>query len=113
MKRARLSTRDRLRIFEAHHGKCHLCSLKIQIGQKWDVSHPIALELGGADDDSNRAPAHTECHRAHTAMNDIPRIAKSRNVRARHVGAHVSRHPMPCGRRSKFKKKISGEVVLR
>jgi len=111
--RTRLSTRDRLRIFEAHHGRCHLCELKIQVGEAWEVSHPIPIQLGGADDDGNRAPAHKKCHAQQTALKDLPAIAKAKRRRAQHVGAYRSRAPLPCGRRSKYRKKISGEVVLR
>lgn len=113
MIRKRLSTRDRLRIFEAQSGVCHLCEIKIQVGERWEVSHIIPLELGGEDTDGNRAPAHYKCHREHTAKNDAPAIAKSRRVRANHSGAKRSRNPMPGGRDSPWRKKISGEVVRR
>ena len=87
MKRQRLSTAARVRIFEASGGVCHLCSGKIQVGEAWDVSHEIPIELNGADDDTNRKPAHRKCHRTHTAEVDIPTIAKVKRIAAKHIGA--------------------------
>ncbi|WP_377838743.1 HNH endonuclease [Bosea sp. UC22_33] len=87
MNRRSLSTRDRLRIFTLHGGICHLCGGKVQAGEAWEVSHDTPLELGGADDDANRKPAHRKCHRAHTAAVDLPNIAKAKRREARHLGA--------------------------
>lgn len=114
MKRKHLSTKTRVSIFERHGGVCHLCSAKIQPGQEWDVSHEIPLELGGADDESNWLPAHRRCHRDHTALNDIPAIARAKRIYAKHIGAKApSRNPMPGSRASKWKRKMDGSVVLR
>ena len=115
MKRKHVSTRDRLRIFEKHGGICHLCDLKIDgTREPWDVSHDIPLEMGGKDDDENRKPAHRACHRAHTAEVDAPAIAKSRRVRAKHIGAKAkSRNPIPGSKGTRFKKKLDGTVEYR
>lgn len=115
MTRSRLTTKDRARIFLAADGVCHLCGVKILPEREtWEVSHPTPLEMGGADDDTNRRPAHARCHRKQTSEVDIPLIAKTKRIQYRHIGAKApSRNPLPCGRRSKFRKKISGEVVLR
>lgn len=86
MKRASLSTAARVRIFRAHNGVCHLCGTKIQVGQAWDVSHDVPLEIGGADDDTNRKPAHRSCHRDHTAKVDVPTIAKAKRREAKQLG---------------------------
>lgn len=108
------STKARLAVFTAHNGKCHLCGGRIQASvEGWDLSHQIPLELGGADDDSNVAPAHRTCHRAHTAAVDQPAIAKAKRNEARHIGARRSRTPLPCGRDSPFKKTMSGKVIRR
>jgi 5-methylcytosine-specific restriction endonuclease McrA len=113
MKRKHLSTSIRVKIFEKECGLCHLCNMKVSSGQEWDVSHEIPLEIGGADDMSNWRVAHRKCHRTHTAKVDIPRIAKSKRVYARYIGAKVSRNTMPGSRRSKWKRKMDGTVVLR
>jgi 5-methylcytosine-specific restriction protein A len=86
MSRKRLSTADRVRIFTAAEGVCHICETKIQTGQPWEVSHPTPIEMGGADDDTNRRPAHKKCHARQTADIDIPQIAKAKRRQARHLG---------------------------
>lgn len=114
MSRRSISTKERVRLFELHGGICHFCEGKIHVGEAWDVSHVIPLAIGGEDDDVNRMPAHRKCHRAHTAAIDAPRIAKSKRVRAKHIGAKApSRTPMPCGKRSMWKKRMDGSVVRR
>ncbi len=86
-KRKTISARERAKIFECHNGICHLCGGRITAGQAWDVSHPIPLEAGGKDDDTNRFPAHRKCHAVQTATVDAPLIAKTRQQYWRHIGA--------------------------
>jgi 5-methylcytosine-specific restriction endonuclease McrA len=106
--RRRLSTADRVRIFQASAGLCHICGGKIHVGEAWDVSHEIPLELCGADDDTNMRPAHRKCHRIRTSETDIPDIARAKRREAKHLGAKVKRpwHPTK-------KRKLNGEVVDR
>jgi 5-methylcytosine-specific restriction protein A len=114
MTRQRLSTRQRVDLFHRHGGACHMCGGEIYAGQEWDVSHAIPLELGGADDASNMAPAHRKCHRAHTAAVDVPAISRAKRREAAFIGAKApSRNPLPGGRRSALKRKMNGQVVLR
>ncbi len=61
MKRRSLSTAQRVAIFLAGRGVCHLCDGPI-INKPWDVEHVIPLAMGGADDESNMRPAHKACH---------------------------------------------------
>ena len=113
--RKHLSTRERLRLFTLHGGICHICKVKIDgARERWEISHEIAFEMGGADDDKNRKPAHYRCHREQTAKVDIPVIAKAKRREARYIGAKApSQRPLPGGRNSKYKIKIGREVVLR
>ena len=96
MKRRSLSTRERARIFQLHDGVCHLCLGKIDgTREKWEVSHELPIELGGADDDSNMKPAHYKCHRVHTATVDVPTIAKAKRREAVYTGAKApSKRPI-------------------
>ena len=90
-----LSPTKRLAIFEAAKGICSLCHQRIQVGERWDVEHRIPLALGGADDESNMAPAHKSCHVIKT-VEDTGRIAKAKRQRIKHYGARKpSTFPKP------------------
>ena len=106
--RKSISRTVRARVFDKAQGLCHLCGGKIAVADKWDVDHILALALGGADDESNFAPAHKRCHQDKT-RGDVGMIRKADRQRARHIGA---KGPSKW-RQSKWKRKISGEVVLR
>lgn len=111
--RRRIPERERLAIFGKHEGRCHICGDKINSGQAWDVEHIIPLGLGGSDDQDNLAPAHVNCHKGKTAT-DHGAIAKAKRMRKRQMGIRKEpRNPLNGGRRSKFKKKVNGEVVER
>lgn len=84
--RRSISAKERLRLFQIHGGICMFCEGRIQVGEAWEVSHAIPLELGGADDDANRKPAHKRCHRNHTSTVDQPNIARAKRRELRHMG---------------------------
>jgi len=110
MTRRRLSTRDRVRIFDAACGVCCFCGGTIDgTREAWDLHHAIELELGGEDDESNMLPSHAKCHRAHTAAHSAPTIAKAKRNEARNIGAKApSSRPIPGGRNDPRKRKIGG-----
>jgi 5-methylcytosine-specific restriction endonuclease McrA len=85
MKRRPLSTTRKLKLWETCGGVCHICEQKIRVGERWDVEHIIPLAMGGADDESNMAPAHAACHAPKT-VEDVGRIAKAKRQKARHIG---------------------------
>ncbi|MDP0928517.1 HNH endonuclease signature motif containing protein [Paracoccus onubensis] len=102
-----------LALFETHGGICHICGMKIYAGEAWEREHIIPLAMGGADDESNVAPAHKSCHRTKTGT-DAAQIAKANRVRAKHFGAKNARRVViPGSRDSKFKRKLNGQTVLR
>ncbi len=92
-RRRSMSPQRRLRIFEAHSGKCHLCSREIVAGEAWDVEHVRALALGGEDADANCAPAHRKCH---VDKGDGQRIAHAKRQKASSLGIRAkSGFPKP------------------
>lgn len=80
-----MSTLKRLKIFEAKRGICCLCEQKIRAGDTWIIEHQRALGLGGADDESNMAPAHEACRRLKDKT-DVASIAKAKRMKAKHFG---------------------------
>ena len=110
-RRESMTTAKRVKCFRDAGGICHICGTPIRVGDRWEVSHPTALELGGADDESNRRPAHYACHRTWTAEEDIPAIAKAKRREARHLGVKKpTSRPIPGSRASGIRKRMSGEV---
>lgn len=104
--------RVRMRVFDAHGGKCYLTGRKIHAGDSWDLDHVQALCNGGKNQESNLAPVLRDAHREKTAE-DVAQKAKNDRVRKKHLGIHESKHRLPGGRNSRFKKKITGEFVER
>jgi 5-methylcytosine-specific restriction protein A len=113
-KRMRRTAEHREAICVARGWICHICELPIDpVRQRHELDHIIPLANGGTDDDDNLWPAHAACHLKKTA-DDVAKIAKGKRMRARHLGTKPpSPHIVPGSRRSKWKKKVSGEVVLR
>lgn len=48
--------RVKARVFEAHHGICHISGRRIMAGEKWDTEHVLAISLGGENREKNLAP---------------------------------------------------------
>ncbi len=116
--RKRLSSSQREALYDRCRGEnefptCNICNLPILIGQEWDASHdpddaPNALKPREAE-----GVAHSRCNRLHGAQVVGPMVAKCDRVRRNHIGARVSRTPMPCGRNSARKRTMDGRVVER
>jgi 5-methylcytosine-specific restriction protein A len=115
-KRKAMTPRMRLKVWENHKGICALCGGKIDgVRERWIVEHLRALELGGEDTEANMAPAHEACAIAKTIgkQGDHSRAAKAKRVKSKHLGIKKSKNPLPGGKGSKWKKKISGGVEPR
>ncbi len=107
---AKAPPRVKLRVFQRFGGTCQICFTKIVSGPEFD--HRIALVNGGANSESNLVPLHPRCH-DHKSRADVATKSADRKTQLHHYGIKQSRNPMPGSRRSKFKKKMNGEVVLR
>jgi 5-methylcytosine-specific restriction enzyme A len=115
VKRKKITTKERMEIFLREKGICHLCGQQIRPGEAWDISHPeTGLWAGGSDDRAILKPAHREkCHRDHTREESRQRATESR-VRAKFLGAYKAKGPpIPGSKRSRFKRKVNGEVSER
>jgi 5-methylcytosine-specific restriction protein A len=77
--------RVRLRVFEAHGGRCYLTGRKIMPGDAWELDHKVALINGGENVESNLAPALKAAHREKTNA-DVAEKAKVARVRMKHLG---------------------------
>lgn len=97
--------------FERAKDHCESCGARLTTG-KFHYDHVIPDAMGGQPTLENCAVLCTGCHGTKTRTQDIPAIAKVKRVRAKHLGARKPSN-WPCGRNSKLKKKINGEVVLR
>jgi 5-methylcytosine-specific restriction protein A len=94
-----------------HFGRtCQICFMPI-VG-KAETDHQVALINGGENRERNLVPVHPKCHKIKT-LRDLSQKAATARTQKSHYGIKQSRNPMPGSKRSKFKKKISGEVVLR
>lgn len=102
--------RVRARIFT---GRCAACTRRIAAGEVWHADHITALTNGGQNRENNLQPLCAWCHKQKTRA-DVAEKSRVAEKRAKHIGAKApSRNPVPGGRASKWKRKISGEVVLR
>lgn len=123
MSRPSYRARIRERIYEAAcvdtDGKpakqpdCNICGLPVFPGDAWDISHmPVPAALGG----EKAGVAHRDCNQLHNNQVVTPMVAKTKRQRRKHVGAErpgMGPHALPCGKGSKLKKTIRGEVVPR
>jgi 5-methylcytosine-specific restriction endonuclease McrA len=87
------------------------CNFPIDLGG-FEYDHIIPDWMGGDNSVDNCRLLCTKCHEEKTAS-DAGAIAKVKRIRDKRSKALTSRRPMPFGRRSKLKKKISGEIVQR
>ena len=113
-RRPTFSTSFRLNLFLMRKGLCAACTQKIDAGKAWDIDHILPLALGGTNEPDNLQILCKPCHRAKTTKSDVPRIAKTKRLKARHLGACApSRRPIPGSRRSPWKRKMDGSLVRR
>ena len=90
-KRRSMTKARAAKIFLAHNGKCCNCGQQIRQGDAWFVEHPVPLAQGGADDDTNTAPAHTKCKPAKDATDAAGKAKRDRIVTAGWEGRPASK----------------------
>lgn len=103
----------KLAAFQRAQGRCEECTARLMVGA-FHYDHRVPDALGGEPTLENCRVLCRACHGIKTAAQDVPGIAKAKRNEARHIGAKApSRTPLPFGRGSRFKRKISGEIVAR
>lgn len=108
--RRNFPTKVKLAAFERCAGRCENCSARLVPG-KFAYDHQHADALGGEPTADNCAVLCVSCHMPKTAT-DAAKIAKVRRIRLGRAGIRKPTS-FPCGRGSKFKRKLDGTVVLR
>jgi hypothetical protein len=112
-RRRKLTPHRRLQVWEKTGGICVLCDGRIDgVRERWIAEHLRALELGGQDALDNMGPAHEACATRKTKV-DHRRTAQAKRQKIHHLGATLARRPLPFGKSSPWKRKLSGEVVPR
>ncbi len=102
-----------IRAWDRADGCCELCKTgrKLIPGDIF-YDHIIADALGGEPTLENCQVLCRSHHDTKTRTHDVPLIAKGKRIRKRNAGIK-KRSTFAGSRDSRFKKKISGEVVLR
>ena len=114
-KRRKMTKSRRTGIFLARNGICGLCGEQIRAGEPYDIEHPLALNLGGSDDDADLWPVHAgkkNCHGKKTA-HDRTLIAKRNSIIDQgYVGAAKVKRPVQGSRAhpSGLRKRMDGTV---
>ena len=111
MKRQEFSKRTKLQAWERDNGICGRCKLPI-VGERADFDHIIPDTFSHDCAVDNCMPVHIRCHRQKTSEEDIPRIAKSNRVRAKHLGIS-RRSSFQTNRDGRWKRKMNGEIIRR
>lgn len=115
--RRRLSSAQREALYDrccegAEFPTCNIpgCGLPVKPTEAWVESHfPVPHALGGTE----TGIAHERCNKFYAEQVEVPAVAKAKRTRRKFIGAHVARHPLPCGRNSRFKKTMDGRVIRR
>ncbi|MBV8895498.1 MAG: HNH endonuclease [Acidobacteriaceae bacterium] len=109
--RREFSAKVKVQAFQRANGCCEGCGARLTTG-KFEYDHINPDGLTGSPVLDNCRVVCVGCHRTKT-RNDIRDISRAKRRQAKHLGAHRSSNPFPCGRQSKWKKKMDGSVVLR
>jgi 5-methylcytosine-specific restriction protein A len=86
-------------------GHCERCTAKLFPGH-YDYDHDKPDAFGGEPTLSNCVVLCDNCHSKKTATEDVPAIAKSNRMRARHAGIRRKGRSLPGARASGWKRKM-------
>lgn len=100
-----------LAAFERAKERCQECTAPLRAG-KIHYDHIIPDAMGGTPTLDNCQVLCTACHSVKTCEQDLPAIARAKRRAAKHHSIR-KRSSFPGSRDSKWKRKVSGETVLR
>lgn len=87
------------------------CNANLGMGFDWD--HVVAWSISGDSGADNCACICRPCHRFKSTKHDTPRAAKTKRQADKANGIRNDRGRMAGGKKSRFKKKLDGTVVMR
>lgn len=107
-------TAERREALAAEHGWiCNICKTPINpVHQSWHLDHVQPIAVSADDTDENLRPVHATCHIDKTRV-DVTAIAKTKRIRAKHIGTARKAKPMAGSRRSQWKRHMDGTVSRR
>lgn len=111
MARSEFSDKTKLQAYKLSCGKCKLCKGHLYVG-KFHYDHRVPDAQGGDNSLDNCDVLCVNCHDKKTRV-DNSATAKCKRVERKHLGIKTTTKPMPCGRNSKFKRKMNGQIVPR
>ena len=112
MPRREFSRTTKVKAFDKACGKCEACGKKLNAGDRIEYDHRIPDAIGKSNALDNCQVLCGPCHKLKTAV-DRKDIAKVERIRAKNIGAKSPRYTMPGSRKSRWKRKMNGEVVPR
>src|SRR5579859_7794741 len=98
-----------LRILRRYNSTCYLTNVEIRDGDYWEAEHIKTLEDGGENRESNLAPALKKPHIAKTKAENRARAKADKKAKAAFGIKKRSRWALPCGKGSKWRKKLNGK----
>ena len=113
-RRLEFTRATKLAAWERDRGRCrHGCGRKLRPGDRIEYDHIIRCEIEPDNSLENCQVLCGACHAYKTHQVDAPAAARSRSVRAAHIGAKTVKRPMRGNRNSRWKHKIDGTWVKR
>lgn len=110
---AKVPARVKERILASQEGRCALSGVPFSPASPPEFDHITPLRDGGEHRESNLQAISGHQHKLKTAREAMVR-AKVERLKASHLGyAAGSCNPIPGSRKSKWKRKLNGQVVLR
>lgn len=107
-------TRVKARVVARQNGKCACgCGQKLGLaGERIDFDHETAIILGGENREGNLRAIRYPCHKPKTKQ-DVAQKSIEARKRNKNLGLAKPKATLPGSRGSKWKRKVSGEVVRR